>query len=146
MSAEVFVDTNVFVYARDTADPAKQRTASEWLAWLWETGHGRISHQILQEYYVTVTRKLSPGLSPAEAREDVRDLLAWDPPAVSADLFDQAWSLEDRFGFSWWDSLVVASALAQACDILISEDLQDGQRIDGLFIVNPFTHALADFQ
>jgi predicted nucleic acid-binding protein len=75
----IFVDTSVLVYARDTTDPVKQGRASEWVARLWERGDGRLSIQVLQEYYVTTTRKLRPGLAPEEARADILDLAAWSP-------------------------------------------------------------------
>ena len=75
----VFVDTNVLVYARDASERDKQRRASAWMAHLWRTGSGRLSVQVLQEYYVTVTRKLQPGLPKKDARADVQDLLAWKP-------------------------------------------------------------------
>ena len=78
----VFVDTNVLVYARVTSDPGKHRTALDWMTGLWESGTGRLSIQVLQEYYVTVTRKLRPALSRIAARADVRDLLAWDPVPI----------------------------------------------------------------
>lgn len=79
----VFVDTNVLVYARDARDPRKQTAAAEWLAELWASRRGRISAQVLQEYYVTVTAKLDPGLSLEEAREDVIALRSWHPLAPS---------------------------------------------------------------
>lgn len=138
MTGPVFVDTNILVYARDAGEPAKQARAIELLRGLWESRLGRVSQQVLQEYYVTVTRKLKPGLSKQDARDDVAALLAWRPLATSDTTLTKAWELEDRCGFSWWDSLVVASALENRCLLLVSEDLQDGQLIDGLRIRNPF--------
>lgn len=140
----VFVDTNVLVYWRDATEPRKQQRAREWLAGLWEHAAGRISYQVLQEFYVTVTRKLDPALPPAEAREDVRTFMAWRPPVPDAGLMERAWSLQDRFSLSWWDAMVVASALSQGAELLLSEDLQDGQVIDGMRIANPFATAPSD--
>jgi predicted nucleic acid-binding protein len=134
----VFVDTNVLVYARDTADPAKQAQASEWIAYLWERGEGRLSLQVLQEYYVTTTRKLSPGLEPEDARADVLDLAAWSPAVADTQMIAAAWSIEDRFGLSFWDALIVAAAHVARCEALLTEDLQHGMDLEGVRIVDPF--------
>ena len=79
MTDKVFVDTNVLVYSRDASEPPKQRQAMAWMAHLWSTQTGRLSFQVLQEFYVTVTDKLQPGLDPHNARDDVRAMLAWHP-------------------------------------------------------------------
>jgi predicted nucleic acid-binding protein len=76
---KVFVDTNVFVYARDLTEPDKQEAARGWIDHLWDTGMGRVSVQVLNELYVTLTRKLDPGLPASEARADVIDLATWRP-------------------------------------------------------------------
>lgn len=141
MTAPVFVDTNVLVYARDAGEPTKQPRALDVLRSLWENRRGRISLQVLQEYYVCVTRKLNPGLSKSDARKDIEDLFAWNPLSPTAATFANAWQIEDRWGLSWWDSLIVASALDQRCTTLLSEDLQHGLQIDGLQIQNPFDPA-----
>ena len=137
MTGPAFVDTNILVYSRDAGETAKQAAAKNLLALLWESRLGRISQQVLQEYYVTVTRKLKPGLSKPEARDDIEALLAWQPLAATSANFSKAWDVEDRFELSWWDSLIVASALQAGCVYLFSEDLQDGLKIDGLQIRNP---------
>jgi predicted nucleic acid-binding protein len=134
-----FVDTNILVYARDKSDPAKQSRAAEILAALWRNRTGRLSAQILHEYYVTVTWKLKPGLSRPEARQDVRDLLEWNPRPVSEGVLEGAWEIEDRWKLSWWDSLVVASALDSGATTLLSEDMQDGLAIHSLKILDPFS-------
>jgi predicted nucleic acid-binding protein len=136
----IFVDTNVFVYARDSSQPGKQPAAARWLEVLWSTRTGRTSTQVLSEYYVTVTRKLTPGLPVVEARGDVEDLGAWKPLAIDDVLVRSAWIVEDRYGFSWWDSLMVAAAEHLRCSHLLTEDLQDGQELDGLTVVDPFRH------
>jgi predicted nucleic acid-binding protein len=137
---KVFVDTNVFVYNRDGARPDKQPVAARWLDVLWSTRAGRTSAQVLSEYYVTVTRKLAPGLAESEARGDVVDLGAWEPLAIDDALVRSAWEVEDRFGFSWWDSLVVSASLRLSCSVLLTEDLQDGQDLGGAVVVDPFRH------
>jgi predicted nucleic acid-binding protein len=138
MTGLTFVDTNILVYARDAGEPAKQARAMDVLRVLWKSRLGRVSQQVLQEYYVTVTRKLKPGLPKEEARDDIAALLAWRPLVPSGSTLSKAWEIEDRFGLTWWDSLIVAAALANRCTWLLSEDLQDGQQIDGLRIQNPF--------
>jgi predicted nucleic acid-binding protein len=124
MSADVFVDTNVLVYARDASETAKQKLAASWMEQLWRTGRGRLSFQVLEEFYVTVTQKLRPGLNPESARSDVRSLLAWQPIALDAQLMDGAWSLQDRYATSWWDALIVSAAQRSGCRYLLTEDLQ----------------------
>lgn len=136
-----FVDTNVLVYARDTSEPGKQPAAQAWMEHLWNSETGRTSTQVLNEYYVTVTRKLSPGLDRAAARNDIRDLQAWRPSVIDHHTVTTAWDLEDRYSLSWWDSLIVASAMELGCGRLLTEDLQDGQQFDQLEVTNPFRHA-----
>jgi len=140
MTARVFVDTNVLVYARDRTDEAKHARALEWLAVLWQERAGRLSWQVLQEYYVTATRKLEPPRDPADAREDVTSLVTWRPIAIELPTLDAAWGIEDRFGLSWWDALIVAAAQGGGCTHLLSEDLQDGQSFEALRVISPFTH------
>jgi predicted nucleic acid-binding protein len=140
----IFVDTNVLVYARDASHQPKQARASEWVAHLWETEQGRLSLQVLHEYYVTTTRKLRPGLSRAEARADIEDLLAWRPIELDAWMLGPAWSLEDRFGLSYWDSLIVAAASVAGCDVILTEDLQHGADLDGVRVVDPFQVAVGE--
>lgn len=136
MTALVFVDTNVLIYAVDEAHPKKQAAAAAWRAALWKTQRGRVSFQVLQEFYVKVTQKW-PETS-GQARAEVRDLLTWNPVAVNSDMMESAWKLQDRFRFSFWDSLIVAAAQAAECRYLLTEDLQHDQELDGLTVVNPF--------
>jgi len=145
MSAKVFVDTNVLVYWRDATDPQKQRRALAWMEFLWERRTGCLGFQVLQEFYVTVTAKLSPGLSPELARLNVRQLLAWNPVAVDDRLLEEAWRLQDRFRLPWWDALIVAAAQISACRYLLSEDFQDGMEMGDLKVVNPFLNRPEDF-
>lgn len=141
----VFVDTNVLVYLRDSTNEEKQRRAAAWMSHLWEARTGRTSLQVLREYYVTVTSKLAPGLTVEEARDDVLALRAWRPLHPDLDLLEAAWAEEDRWGFSYWDSLIVAAARRLGCRALLTEDLQDGQDLDGLIVRSPFT-ALPEFE
>lgn len=140
MTAPVFVDTNVLVYARDSAEPEKQRVAARWMAELWASRRGRLSVQVLQEYYATATRKLDPPRERGLAQADVLVLFAWSPIQVDPALLERAWTVEERYGFSWWDAQIVAAALEARCRYLLTDDLQDGQTVDGLTVINPFAH------
>lgn len=137
MTATVFVDTNVFIYALDQADRKKQAAAQAWRSWLWETNRGRISFQVLQEFYVKA-KKISPSALEAIRRE-IRELTTWQPIAINASVIARAWKIEDRFGISFWDSLIISAAIMADCTYLLTEDLQTGQKFDGLLVVNPFT-------
>ncbi|MCL4185092.1 MAG: PIN domain-containing protein [Burkholderiaceae bacterium] len=144
MTAPVFVDTNVFVYAREAGDATRQPRALSWVEWLWREQLGRTSMQVLSEYYVTVTRKLKPGLPPEQAWDDIDALMAWNPQPIDRDVMQRARAIQSRHRLSWWDSLVVAAARAQGCAVLLTEDLHNGALIDGVRIRNPFTHAVHD--
>ncbi len=136
MSAPVFVDTNVLLYAVDQADPRKHRAALAWRTELWRSRRGRLSFQVLQEFYVQAVRK-SPKRA-AVVRAEVRDLLAWDPRPVEAGVLEEAWVLQDRYQLSFWDALIVAAAVGEGCGYLLTEDLSHGQMLDGVRVVSPF--------
>jgi predicted nucleic acid-binding protein len=144
MTAAVFVDTNVFVYARDASEPAKRSVAIQWLEELWREHRGRTSTQVLSEYYVTVTGKLRRRLDREIAWGHVRDLLAWEPQETSGELLRLAREIEQRYATSWWDAMIVAAAQLQDCSILLSEDLQDGMVFGGVAVRNPFAARVAD--
>lgn len=145
MTGPYFVDSNVLVYSKDASEPAKQTQAGEWLQFLWKERVGRLSVQILGEFYVTVTQKLSRGLTREAAREEVRDLLAWEPAVIDLTMIERAWSIQDRHVLSWWDSLIVAAAQILGCRYLLTEDLSAGQHLDDLEVVNPFEKSPEDF-
>ena len=138
MPEAVFVDTNVLVYDRDASVPTKQGQAHAWMGHLWRNRLGRLSMQVLHEYYDIVTRKLTPGLDPATARADVRDLMVWRPVRLDFTVTEGAWQLQDRYALSWWDALIVSAARVAACAYLLTEDLQHDQEISGVRIVSPF--------
>jgi len=139
MTGPVFVDANILVYDRDERDPAKHERARAWMAALWERpGLGVTSGQVLSEFYWTVTRKLKPGLDEEQARRYLRALFAWDFVAIDQAALDEAWSVQDRFKFSFWDALIVAAARIGGCRLLLTEDLQADQDLDGIVVVNPF--------
>jgi len=132
----VFVDSNVFLYALDQADPNKQQVARNWRAALWQSRRGRVSFQVLGEFYVNALR-LRP-LAHEEARAEIRDLLAWGPVVTDAALLEWGWKIQDRYRLSYWDSLIVAAARSAGCRYLLTEDLQTGQTVEGIEVLNPF--------
>ena len=136
MSAPVFVDSNVFLYALDEADTAKQQAARNWRSMLWRSRLGRISFQVLGEFYVNALR-LRPAVRD-EVRAEIRDLLAWNPVVTNGHLLERGWKLQDRYKLAYWDSLIVAAAKAASCRYLLTEDLQAGQNLDGVEVVSPF--------
>ena len=142
MTAPVFVDTNVLIYALDEADRKKHAAARLWRAELWKGHRGRISYQVLQEFYVKVTQKWPAARE--QARAEVRDLLAWQPLSVNAALLERAWKIQDRYRLSFWDALIVAAARAASCRYLLTEDLQADQDIDDVIVVDPFRHDPAE--
>ncbi len=138
MTAPIFVDTNVLEYAVDASAGERHTSAREWMRALWEHESGRLSIQVLQEFYVTVTRKLSPGMSHNEAQREVRALLPWGPIEIDPAILKRAWFIESRYSVSWWDALIVGSAQSLGCLTLLTEDLQHEQNFDGLLVRNPF--------
>jgi predicted nucleic acid-binding protein len=136
MNATVFVDTNVLIYALDPTDLVNQRAAQAWRSDLWNRENGRISFQVLQEFYAKVSYKWPSARK--EARDEVRDLLAWRPVSVSADILNNAWTFQDRYQLSFWDALIVAAAKSLSCRYLLTEDFHPGQNLDGLIVVSPF--------
>lgn len=140
MTGVVFLDTNVLVYLFDADAPSKQKRAREILDKQVRGGQALLSTQVLQEFYVTVTRKLASPLDEQTAEQAVRDLASL--PMVQLDsaliLAAIARSREDRFSF--WDALIIQAALSGGAQRLYSEDMQDGRMIEELRIENPFAH------
>lgn len=138
MTAAVFADSNLFVYARQANEPVKQPLAAQWLERLWRDQLGRTSEQVISETYVTLTRKIDPALSASDAWDYVSRLFAWDPQPVDAAVARRAHDIELRHRLSWWDSLIVSAAQLQNCALLLSEDLQDGAIYGSVTVRNPF--------
>lgn len=138
MSGE-FIDTNVFVYLFDETDVHKRNTAERLVRMALETRNACISYQVVQETLNVVTRKLPSPMSTENAQRFLEQILAplWQiMPSLA--LYRRGLDLQTRYGFSFYDSLIVAAALESGCTRLYTEDLQHGQRIDGLTIENPF--------
>jgi predicted nucleic acid-binding protein len=146
MTDRFFVDTNLLVYRRDASQPIKQPLAARWLAALWTARAGRLSTQVLNEYYQVVTHRLRPGIPAEEAQQEVREFFAWKPVPITRAVIEQAWVVEQRWGLSYWDSLIVGAAREAGCHYLLTEDLQAGQELDGLTVVNPFMRGPNEFQ
>jgi len=138
MTARVFVDTNILIYAYDSLAVTKRENAADILRGLWQSGNGAISTQVLQEFYVNVTRKVVPPLSPPVARRILRDYIPWvHAPSTPATVI-RASEIAEAYQLSFWDGLIIASAEQQDASVILTEDLNHGQRIAGLQIVNPF--------
>lgn len=139
MIARAFVDSNILIYAHDTAAGNKHTEAISLLQSLWTTRQGVLSVQVLQEVFVNVTRKIHKPLPAHIAREIIETYRLWVYQPTGAETILHAIDLQTRLGFSFWDSLIVTSALEAECEWLYSEDLQHGQIIEQrLRIVNPF--------
>jgi predicted nucleic acid-binding protein len=134
-----FVDTNVLVYAEDRDAGHKHEIARDLIVDLWQSRDGVLSVQVLQELYVTLTRKVRRSLAPARAAEVVREYLAWRIVDNDSNLLVAAMALAHKGSISFWDALVVEAAGAAGCDRLYSEDLNSGQRFGPVEIVNPFS-------
>jgi predicted nucleic acid-binding protein len=137
MSARSFFDSNVLVYTDDKASPAKQRRALDLVAEHRRAGTGAVSLQVLQEYFVTVTRKLH--VDSRVGRRKVELLAEFDVAVPEVADILAAIDLHRLHGFSFWDALIVRSAKQAGCSILFSEDLQSGREFNGLRVVNPFS-------
>lgn len=146
MTDLVFIDTNVLVYAHDTRDPRKQQRATQWLDLLWRQQSGRTSVQVLNEYYVTATRKLKPGVPEALVWTRMAALESWQPQPTDVTLMRRARAIADTAPLSWWDALVVAAAQMQGCAMLLSEDLGHRVRHGSVRVHNPFIDEIQDSQ
>ncbi len=138
-----FVDSNVLLYSVDPVEAEKRVRATEWLEALWMAGSGRLSWQVLHEFYWNAVKKMR--LAPANAREIVEDISHWKPVDTSLGLLQQAWYWADVAQLSHWDALIVAAAQRSGARYLLSEDFQSDRRYDEVRVVNPFAQAPSDF-
>ena len=139
MSVECFIDTNLFIYQLEASDERKAATADRIIRKGLETRNACISFQVIQECLNTMLRKAEIPLSTDETKQYLDNVLAplFRVPA-SLSLYRRALDLQTRYRYGFYDSLIIAAALDAGCTLLYSEDLQDGQRIEGLTIRNPF--------
>jgi len=137
MSVRTFVDANVLIYAHDVDSKSKHATAKNILRELWTERTGVLSMQVLQEFYVNVTRKIRSPLPRDSARLVVTSYSIWCMETTPAEL-SAAFRIEDESRIGFWDALIVAAAVKSGATRLLSEDLNPGQKIAGLRIENPF--------
>lgn len=142
--ASVFVDTGVFLHAFDERHLEKQRAARLWLTWCWQSRLGRISTQVLNEFYHSALARFGTSVTVHQVRKQVRDLRQWRPPHLDTYTVDGAWALQDQTALSYWDALIIASAQQQGCSYLLSEDLPHQRRFDAVQIINPFQTSPSD--
>jgi len=137
MSGKTFIDTNILIYAHDIDARVKNEIAKAVLRELWSERTGALSMQVLQEFYINVTRKIASPLSKDSARSVVTSYAMWcmetTPSEISA-----AFRIEDESRIGFWDALIVSSAVKSGATRILSEDLNAGQRIAGILIENPF--------
>jgi predicted nucleic acid-binding protein len=137
-NAGEFCDTNVIVYAYDRSAGEKRRIARELVERLWTSGDGMVSIQVLQELFVSLTRKASPPLPAAEARIIVEDLSTWQVIEPGSHDVLEAVDVSVRWQLSFWDAMIVAAARKGGATVLWSEDMKDGESYDGVLVRNPF--------
>jgi predicted nucleic acid-binding protein len=140
MSGKTFIDTNVLIYAYDVDAMAKNEAAKVVLRELWSERTGVLSMQVLQEFYINVTRKVPSPLSRDLARSVVNSYAIWCVETTPADL-STAFRIEDESQIGFWDALIVSAAVKSGARRILSEDLNAGQRIAGILIENPFVRA-----
>ena len=138
MTVKAFVDTNVLVYAYDRGAGIRHEKALKLVEQLWRNGHGMLSTQVLQEFYVNVRRKAERPIPIDQARSLISDYLAWDPIVNDGAVILDAIDLEKRFQLSFWDSLIVAAAWKGGASVIYSEDFNHGQKFGSLEVRNPF--------
>ena len=135
---KVFLDTNIIIYAYDLSAGEKHKKAKKIFVELWDSGLGVISTQVLQEFFVNVTQKIPKTLDKRLAKDIVSDLLKWDVVVNDGESILEAVEILFKYGYSFWDSLIIEAAMRSGSEVLLSEDLTHGQIINGLTINNPF--------
>ena len=138
MTERVFVDTNVFLYARDDRFPEKQARAQLWLDILTKREAAVVSPQVIGEIHNVVLRGKLP-ISADAARRTTRALESWSFGATDLELIQQAWAVREETAFQWWDCVILAAAIQAGCLYLLSEDFQHGRTVHGTTILNPFS-------
>lgn len=133
-----FVDTNVLVYAHDASAGKKHHIAKNLLLDLWESQKGCLSIQVLQEFYVTITKKVAAPVIPKTATVIITDLKQWKVHIPDVACILEAIDIQQQNDLSFWDSMIVCSASRLKCDLIWSEDLNAGQVYQTVKVVNPF--------
>src|SRR5215210_2824819 len=137
MSGRVFVDTNVLIYARDRKNAAKRDRTRDWLGALGATGLGLLNLQVLNEFtrWVLANENRRPL---EEVRDEVESLRTWGDKPLDEDEVDLAWSVRERFGYQWFDCLLVAAAQHADCRFFLTEDMTHGAVVGSVTLIDPF--------
>jgi predicted nucleic acid-binding protein len=138
MNGKIFLDTNILVYAHDLDAGIKHHTAINILKDMWDNRTGVLSTQVLQEFYMTVTKKIGNPISPIEAREIIKSYTCWEIRENTVISLIRASEIEEKHHISFWDALVVVAAYDSRADKILTEDMNSGQLIEGVLIENPF--------
>ena len=138
MSKPIFIDTPVLMYSVDDQDIVKRDQARRWIAACWQRRCGRLSQQVLNEFYLQARKKFPSTVSAGDARAEVRRYQNWRPWVTDQPTAETAWAIESRYGLGFLDALVVSSALHLGCDTVLTDALPHDQQIDGVRILNPF--------
>lgn len=138
MSARVFLDTNILMYAHDRGSGSKHQRSRSLIEQLWQSGAGVVSTQVLQELCVNLQRKCAAPLSIEEIRRILQDYMTWQIVTNSANAVLQALDLQHQFQVSFWDAMILQAAETGGCDNLYSEDFAHNQKYGSVRVVNPF--------
>jgi len=143
MNDKIFIDTNILVYAHDRSSGKKYEISKTIVEKLWVGRNGVLSTQVLQEFFYIVTKKIISPLSISKAKEIVEKLLYWQIVVNDGQIILQTIDLCRKYKYSFWDSLIIQSAISAKANLLLTEDLQSGQIIEGVKILNPFEQSIA---
>jgi len=135
---KVFIDTNVLVYAHDISAEEKHDIAKKIILDLWESKCGVLSTQVLQEFFVCMTRKINKPLNAGAAKEIVIELLKWEVVVNDGEEIMRAIEIHQKYKYSFWDSMIINAAISGGANLLLSEDMHDGQETESVEIKNPF--------
>ncbi len=138
MQDKVFADTNILIYAHDLDAGFKHDISVLTMTDLWEKRNGVLSVQVLQEFYVNVTRKIHRPISRSEARAIIKNYLLWHIQVNKLETILLASEIEEKHLLSFWDAMIVAAAYQSGAKTILTEDLNHGQKIEGILIKNPF--------
>lgn len=136
----IFVDANIVIYAYDTSNINKHQIAIKIIDDLWKSGQGVLSTQVLQEFFVVITKKVPQPLDISSAKGIVEDLLEWDVVINDGKSILEAIEIHQKHKYSFWDSMIINAAVSGGAGLLLSEDLSDGHIVEGVTIENPFNY------
>jgi len=138
MRDRIFVDTNILVYAHDADAGEKHAAAARAVTELWESRNGILSTQVLQELYITLTRKVAAPVTGSIVRRLIRNYMTWELVLNDGAIILHAGEIGDSYQLSFWDGLIVAAAYSKNAAIILTEDMNHGQVVEGIRIENPF--------